>query len=142
MTVTASGPAGDRPERRQQPRYQVSFPVVLDEAGLSSLGSCINISARGMGVHSERNIPSGTSVNVLFSLPDKRYLNCPAAVVRNQGAFLGLRFDDLERDETYMLAGYLFWLGTRQRMRFPEALLGCLDRRGCLPANDNQPWAT
>lgn len=100
-------------DRRSAPRYRLAFPVLVD--GPHGLRRCIanDISARGIFVETIDAYPVGTSVRVLFSLPDgssEMSVRCSVRRVMrleaSDGALhgVGLAFEEIEDDLSEQLS--------------------------------------
>ncbi|MEI8259224.1 MAG: PilZ domain-containing protein, partial [Deltaproteobacteria bacterium] len=89
------------------PRHRLAFPVLID--GPHGIRRCIadDISARGLFVETVDAYPVGTSVRVIFALPDGSWEMTVRCTVRrvlrleaNDGSLhgVGLSFESVEDD--------------------------------------------
>lgn len=94
--------AGERPERRDSPRFRISLPVSIQNGRPKSdakgfPGETVNMSGRGMYLVADRRMELGAALSVTVILPHKRssppiVTRARARVVRCEGIWhQGLR---------------------------------------------------
>lgn len=95
-----------RPERRAFRRAVVGLPVLIETEDASHSGRTTNLSAGGVAVETELDLPEGAAVSVYLELPIGYAVDCRAVVLRREGRVVALRFVDLAKEAEIALRSF------------------------------------
>ncbi len=95
-------------ERRAGQRFDFNLPISIEFEGRTVTGCSQNVSARGVFLYSEANLPEGSAVQLIFTMPSEITLaesmrvRCRGRVLRSgtsaraQGNVLAVQLDSYE----------------------------------------------